>query len=179
MAGTPGNVRIIKPQGIYYAAVGTALPTVAGTLGGTVDFSAWMDPGYIDPDGKIKVKFSSKQIDVRAMGLEGDLMGFKVQKKAVIEFMGFEKTLENLAVAIGGTVAGSELPDGGDGQVPYYAWAFVEDGLVYHFKKLGAMDDTDDEIADDEVSKVKFALKTFVEEAATAGQRQWNILKRT
>jgi len=177
--GTPGNVRVIKPQGIYYAPVATALPTVSGTLGGTVDFSMWNDTGFIDPEGKIKVTFSSNQINVRPIGMEGDLMGFKTKKSAMVEFMGFEKTLENLAIAIGGTVASNEMGDGGDGQVPYYAWAFVEDGLVYHFKKLAAMDDTDDEVADDDIGKVQFKLKTFVEEAATAGERQWKILKRT
>ena len=178
--GTVANVRVIKPQGIYYADVATALPTITGTKGSALTMTSWTDAGFIDPEGKIKISFSANAIPVRPAGMEGNLVTFKTQKKAMLEFSGFEKTLANLALAInGGTVASNELPDGGDGQIGYKAWAFVEDGLVYHFKKLGQVEDTEDEAADDAAGLVQFKLETHVEEAATAGERQWNILERT
>jgi len=179
MAGTAANVRIIKPQGIYYGPVGTDLPTITGTLGSAITMTGFTDLGFVDPEGKVKVTFSSNQIPVRPLGMEGNLKGFKTQKKAVLEFMGFEKTLANLAIAMGGVAASNEIPDGGDAEVPYKAWVFVEDGLVYHFKKLGQMADFSDEIADDAAAKAQFTLETFVEEEADAGARQWNILERT
>jgi hypothetical protein len=179
--GTVANVRVIKPQAIYYADVATDLPAITGTLGSTLTMGAgWTDAGFIDPEGKVKITFSSNIIQVRGMGVEGNLKSIKTQKKAMLEFSGFEKTIANLALAIGGsTLASNELPDGGDSEVSYKAWAFVEDGLVYHFKKLGQVEDVEDEVADDAAGLVQFKLETHVEEAASAGKRQWNILERT
>lgn len=181
MAGTAANIIVEKPQGVYYADVATALPTITGTLGSTITMASWTDLGFIDPNGKISIAFSGYAVRVRPMGMEGDLKAIVTAKKATIEFMGLEETIANIALALGGgaTVASNEMPDGGDAECTYKALAIVTTKVVYHFKKVSAVVDTTKEISDDSPAMPSFKLETFVEEAATAGERQWNILERT
>lgn len=178
--GEKANIIIEQIQGVYYEAVGTALPTITGTLGGTVDMSSWTDAGFIDPDGKIKVKFNANVRKIRPMGVEGHLKGIAVQKSATIEFMGLEDVIENIALALNGAeVASNALGDGGDAELGYIALAIVSSNVVYHFKRVAPNHEYEKEISDTEESKTPFVLETYVEEAATAGERQWKILERT
>lgn len=178
--GTNANVIIEKPQGIFYAAVGTALPTITGTLGSAVDMSTWTDVGFIDADGKIKIKFGANVRKIRPLGLEGNLKGIANQKNATIEFMGLEDAIEMLELALGGAdVAANAMPDGGDGELNYIALAIVTTNVVYHFKKVAPNHELEKEIGDTEESRTPFVLETYIEEAATAGERQWKILERT
>jgi hypothetical protein len=178
--GTNANVIIEKPQGIFYEAVGTALPTVTGTLGSDITMTGWNDIGFIDPEGKIKIGFSANVRRIRPMGMEGNLKGIAAQKMATIEFSGLEDVIEMLEIALGGsTLAANVMPDGGDGEMNYIALAIVTTNVVYHFKKVAANHELAKEIGDTEESRTPFVLETYIEEAATAGERQWKILERT
>ncbi len=178
--GEEANIIIDKLQGVYWEAVGTALPTVTGTLNGTVNMSTWNDAGFIDPEGKIKVKFNANVRKIRPMGMEGNLKGIAVQKSATIEFMGLEDVIDNVAMALSGAaVSANALTDGGDAELGYIALAIVSSNVVYHFKRVAPNHEYEKEINDTEESKTPFVLETYVEEAATAGERQWKILERT
>lgn len=181
MGGTAANIIIEKPQGVYFAAVAVALPTITGTLGSAITMTGWTDLGFVDPAAKIKISFSGNAVKVRPMGMEGDLKAIVTAKKAVIEFMGLEEDIDNYAIALGGggAVASNEMPDGGDIECVYKTLAIVTTKVVYHFKKVAAVNDLVKEISDDAPAMPSFKLETFVEEAATAGERQWVICERT
>lgn len=179
--GTAADVIIEKPQGVYHADVATALPTITGTLGSAITMTSWTDLGFVDSQAKIKISFSGNPVLIRPMGMEGNLKGIVTAKKATIEFMGLEEDIAKYELALGGgaTVASNEMPDGGDAECTYQALAIVTTRLVYHFKKVSAIVDMAKEISDDSPAMPSFKLETFVEEAADAGERQWNILERT
>ena len=112
--GTVANVIIDDIQGVFYADVATTAMTATGTLGGSVTTTGWTDAGFVDSEAKIKLGFSGNEVKARPLGLEGDLKKVVTQKKCMIEFMGMEDTIANLALALSGTVASNEMPDGGD-----------------------------------------------------------------
>lgn len=178
MAGTDANVIIENIQGIYYDAVGTAPPTIAGTLAGTIDASAWSDVGFIDPEAKIKVGFGGNLRKVRPMSMEGNLKGIVTQKFATLEFSGLEDTIVCLGLALNGASGAGGMTDGGDGELGYIALLIVTTNIVYHFKKVAPNHELAKEISDSEESRIPFVLETYIEEAATAGERQWKITPR-
>ena len=178
--GTDANVINIKPQGIYTAAVATALPTVTGTLGSAITMTGWTDVGFIDPAGNIKIKFEADTKIVRPVGFEGDLKAFKTAQRAIISFTNMEEVVDNLQDSLNvSAVSSSTLDDGGSGEIAYMALAIVTTKLVYHFKRVGNVDGLELEIDDMRESQIPYMLRTFVEEAATATERQWKIHTRT
>lgn len=178
--GTNANIINIKPQGIYVADVATALPTITGTLGETITMTGWTDLGFVDPEGNIKIKFEAESRVVRAMGHEGDLKAFKTSQRAIISFTNMEEVIENIQRNLNvASVSSSNLGDGGSGEIGYKALAIVTTKLVYHFKRVGNVEGLELEIDDTQESKIPFVLQTFIEEAATAGERQWKIHTRT
>lgn len=178
--GTAANVINIKPQGIYTAAVATALPTITGTLGSAITMTGWTDVGFIDPEGNIKIKFESEPRVVRPIGMEGALKAFKTSQRAIISFTNLEEVIDNIQKSLNvASVSSSNLTDGGSGEIAYIALAIVTTKLVYHFKAVGNVDGLELEIDDTRESQIPFMLQTFVEEAATAGERQWKIHTRT
>jgi len=178
--GTNANVITIKPQGIFTADVATALPTITGTKGSAITMTGWDDLGFVDAEGSVSITFGKTVRLVRPMGFEGPLKGIVTEKSAMIEFNGLEETVEALELALGfGTLASNEIPDGGTGELGYKAVAFVTDNIVYHFKKMSSAEDVNKVVDDAEEAKMPFKLGAFVEEAATAGERMWNILERT
>lgn len=178
--GTAANILNVRPQGIYIADVATALPTITGTLGETLVMTGWTDLGFIDPDGKIKIAFTGESRPVRPMGMEGTLKAFKTSQRAKISFVGLEEVIEAIQRSLNvASVSSSNLGDGGTGEIGYKALAIVTTKLVYHFKKVGNEDGLELELDDQQESKIPYTLMTFVEEAATAGERQWKIHTRT
>lgn len=178
--GTAANSIVIKPQGIYTAPVATALPTITGTLGNTITMTDWTDLGFIDPDGKLKIEFVPEVKTVRAMGMEGALKSFKTSQRAKISFSGLEETIAAVQKSLNlSSVTSDTLTDGGSGEIGYTALAIVTNNLVYHFKRVGNEEGLVKEIDDADAAKMAFVLMTFVEEAATAGERQWKIHNRT
>jgi len=178
MAGTNANVIIEKPQGVFYADVATAAPTIAGTVGGTVDMSGWTDVGFYDPEGKIKISFGANVRKIRPGGMEGNLKAIATQKMATIEFSGIEDVIDAMKLALNGSSDSGAISDGGDGELGYVALIIVTTNVVYHFKKVAPNHELAKEISDTEESKTPFVLETYVEEAATAGERQWKITSR-
>lgn len=177
--GTTANVIVDEIQGVFYSAVATAAMTATGTLGGSVTTTDWTDLGFVNAEDKIKLSFSGNEIVSRPLGMEGNLKKVIAQKKCEIEFMGLEDVIANLALALSGTVGSNEMPDGGDAEAVYKALSIITTNKIYHFKKVAPVFDTEKEIGDDDWAKTPFKLETFVEEAATAGERQWNIMERT
>lgn len=178
--GTAANVILDDIQGIFYAAVATSGVTATGTLGGSVTTTGWTDTGYVDAKGKIKLTFGGNANDVRPIGMEGNLKRFMTDRMATIEFMGLEDTATLLARALaGGAVGSNAIPDGGAGEVAYAALTIITTNFVYWFKKCAPKAETVKEINDTEAAMIPFVLETFVEEAATAGERIWKILERT
>ena len=179
--GTAANVVIEKPEFVGYAAVGTSGLTATGTLGGSVTTTGFTDVGFTDGAGTIKINFSATNMRrVRPAGMEGDLKAYGLQKKATIEFDALEEVIETLDLALAmSTLASNEMPDGGDAEISYIALVIVTPKYIYHFKKVANAEGFDKEIDDKAESKTPFMLETFVEEAATAGERQWVIQERT
>lgn len=178
--GTEANVITVKPEGVYYAAVATSSPTATGTLGGAVSMTGWTDLGFIDGEGSIKMTFGKEVRRVRPAGMEGNLKGLVSSKMATIEVMGIEEIIANLEIALGdGVLASNEIPDGGAGELAYIALVVVTTRTVYHFKKVAQVDETPKEVDDKSEAKMPFKLETFVEAAATAGERQWLCMERT
>lgn len=179
--GTNSNVINIRPQGVYKADVGTALPTVTGTYGSTISMGGdWTDCGFIDPEGKIKIEFTAETKPVRPMGMEGSLKAFKTSQRAKVSFTGLEEVIDSLQSSLNvDSVASENLGDGGAGEVGYIALAIVTTKMVYHFKKVANEEGLTLELDDTQESKIPFSLMTFVEEDATAGERQWKIHTRT
>jgi len=178
--GTEANVIVVKPQGVYYAAVATASPTATGTLGGSVSMSGWTDLGYVDGEGAIKMTFGKEVKRVRPAGMEGNLKGLVTSKMATIEVMGIEEIIANLEIALGdGVLASNEIPDGGAGELAYIALCVVTTRAVYHFKKVSQAEELAKDVDDNSEAKMPFKLETFVEAAATAGERQWVCMERT
>lgn len=177
--GTAASMVIDEFDGVFYAPVATAGLTATGTLGGSVTTTGWTDTGFIDSEAKIKISFSGNEVKGRPLGMEGDLKKAVTAKKAIVEFMGLEEDIDLLALALGGTVASNALPDGGDGELNYKAISIITKNKIYWFKKMAPVFDLEKEIGDDDWSGATLKFETFVEEAATANERQWKILERT
>lgn len=178
--GTAANIIIDDFDGIFTAAVATAGMTATGTLGGSVTTTNWTDLGFIDPEGKIKLSFTGNAVKTRPMGMEGNLQGTVTQKHCTIEFIGLEDTVDALSKALAAQTEGSdEIPDGGDAAMTYLAMSIITTNKIYHFKKIAPAVDFEKEISDDSEARLMFKWETYVEEAATAGERQWVIMERT
>lgn len=177
--GTAASMVIDEFEGVFYAAVATTGMTATGTLGGSVTTTGWTDIGFVDSNAKIKISFEGNEVQGRPLGMEGNLKKAVTQKKATIEFMGLEEDIDLIALALGGTVASNALPDGGDGELNYKALSIITKNKIYWFKKTAPVFDLEKEVGDDDWSGATLKFETYVEEAATAGERQWKILERT
>jgi hypothetical protein len=177
--GTKANIHVEKPEGIYYADVATTGMTATGTLGSTVTTTGWTDTGFVDPEGKVKLTFGGNAIDVRPLGMEGNLSRFVNQKTLRVEFMGLEDVVASLDLAMNATLARNEIPDGGDAESTYKALAIIFKRYIVWIKKAAPAAEFVHENVDTEVKKIPFVFDAFVEEAADAGERQWKIMERT
>lgn len=177
--GTKENIHVEKPEGVFYADVGTSGLTATGTLGGSVTTTGWTDAGFVDPEGKIKLTFGGNAIDVRPLGMEGNLARFVSQKTLRAEFMGLEDVVATLDLAMNSTLASNEMPDGGDAESTYKAIAIIFKRYIVWIKKAAPAAEFTHENGDDAAAKIPFMLDAFVEEDADAGERQWKIMERT
>jgi hypothetical protein len=119
-----------SPAKIYFAAVGTALPS-PNTVGyGTAWGGSWSDLGYtLTP---ITVSYSQELFKLGVQQVTLPIKGTITDEEVMIETSLAEVTAANLLLAFGGavttTAAGTaqvaleELKSGGSSAINYYAW---------------------------------------------------------
>jgi hypothetical protein len=183
-----------SPARIFYAAVGTALPS-ANTVGyGAAWTAPWVDLGYtLNP---ITVSYSKEIFKLSVEQVTLPIAGTTTDEEVTIETTLAEITAANLMLAFGGsigtTAAGTaqvaleELKSGGSSALTYYAWGI--EGLYVNASNVqlpvriliyrgSAVLNGNMQFAKAAAVGIPLQITAWADTTKTAGQQLWTFQK--
>lgn len=175
--GTDANVA--KGCGLVYLATeGTALPTITGTLGGSITWTSWTSIGH--QENEFAVKLETMYEDFRPAGEIANVLAHMIGKAASGAFVCAESDADLINKALPtSSISSAVVSDGGDAAVVYKALAIQTPLLVYHFKRV--ILNVEDEIKLDDTKRtvIPVTFKAFLRKGDTDGQELYQIHERT
>lgn len=177
MADTDSNITVGSGR-VYLATVGTALPTITGTLAGSITWTSWNTPGWNAEE--VEIEFTQETIDFTPAGQKTATLDKEIKKGATVKFILYESDADAVNKFLNtSSLASAVVSDGGDTAETYTALAIETDLLVYHFKKVRLTPDGSLTLSDEEFTKLPVLAKCFQYLSDTAGQRIYRIHERT
>lgn len=162
----------------YRAAVGTALPTITGTLGGSITWTGFTKLAYTENDFELNIE--TKYDEFKPAGEISELLDNMVTRRISGKFNLSQSDADAFSAALpSSSLSTTVLSDGGTTQPTYYALAIQTKLMVYHVKRV-LLNIEDGLKPDDEkrlVIPVTFKGRLYTSDSA--GQQLWQFHERT
>lgn len=177
MAETAANIDLGAAR-IYYAATGTALPTITGTLNGTVTWTGWTKYPY--NSGTVTIGLTEETKEILPNGKKTPIASEVIRKGAEIKFACMESDVESLRLCLTSSGGTTTIKDGGAATaVVYRALALETDLAVYHFKKAKWSGAIELETSDESENTHEVTIMALALDTETADEQVYQIHKRT
>lgn len=173
------NAAIVVGCGIpYVATVGTSLPTITGTLGGSITWTSWTKAAYTENDFEIKIE--TVYDEFKPAGEVSEMFDNMTVKRISGKFNLAQSDADafNLALA-SSSISSAVVSDGGTTQPTYYGLAIQTKLMVYHIKK--ALFNIEDAIKPDDEKRliIPVTFKGRLYASDSAGQQLYRFHERT
>lgn len=162
----------------YRATEGTALPTITGTLGGSITWTNFTKIGYTENDFEINIE--TVYDEFKPAGEISEMLDNMTVKRISGKFMLSQSDADAFNAALAASsISSAVVSDGGVTQPTYYALAIQTKLMVYHIKRV--LFNIEDAIKPDDEKRliVPVSFKGRIRTADTAGQQLYQFHERT
>lgn len=177
--GTKANLVIARPV-VYTGPVATALPTITGTLGGSITTTGFTDVGFLGEGTKVVIEFMAERRKFRPMNKLAPIGAQNISKGAKITIQCAESDLSKWELALASAAEASDvLQDNDDGAIAFLQLLIVTPAKVFRFRMVAPDENAKTELDDTTEEMVEIVLEAYEYEAGTDGERIWEIHTRT
>jgi len=177
--GTVANLVIPKPE-IYLGPVAQAMPTITGTLGGTVSTTGFTGVGFLSEGSKASLEFMAERRKFRPMNKLTPIGAANITKGAKITLTLAESDVAAWEVAMASAAeAGGVVTDNDDGAINFYQMLIITAAKVWQFRMVAADENAKSELDDTQEEQIEVIFEAYEYESGTAGERVWKCHTRT
>lgn len=177
--GTSANIVIPRPE-LYVAPVATALPTVTGTLGGSITWTGFTSVGFLGQGSKVTMEFMAERRKIQPMNKVCAIDAKTVRKGLKITLSLHESDVAAWNLALSSATEDTDVLSDSDADDPVFKQLAIQTPTkVWQIRKVTSDENAKTELDDSTEEMVQIVLEAYEYEAATAGQRIWKCHTRT
>ena len=177
--GTTANLVIPKPE-VYLGPVAQAMPTVTGTLGGSVTMTGFTGLGFLAEGSKVSIEFMAERRKFRPMNKLTPIGAANITKGAKITLTLAESDVVAWEAAMASCLEDTAvLEDNDDGAINFFQLLIVTAAKVWQFRRVATDENAKAELDDTQEEQIEVVFEAYEYEAATDGERVWKCHTRT
>lgn len=162
----------------YRASVGTALPTITGTLGGSITWTGFTKMSLTENDFEINIE--TVYDEFKPAGEISELLDNMTVKRISGKIMFSQSDADLLnAVLASSSISSAVVSDGGVTQPTYYALAIQTKLIVYHIKKVIFNIEDAIKLDDEKRTVIPVSFKGRLYTSDSAGTQLYQFHERT